>query len=130
MLKNVKSFYIIKSIILNIDEKRKLKLFKYNKSLKNKIGINLINYKLFKGKYIIYEEKGKGKEYDEEDKLIYEGEYLNGERNGKGKEYSKDGKLRFEGEYKKGKKWNGNGYGNYSVITIDFILKVWKRICK
>ena len=29
---------------------------------------------------------GKGKEYDENGKLIYEGEYLNGERHGHAKE--------------------------------------------
>ena len=28
---------------------------------------------------------GKGKEYNEDGKLIYDGEYLNGEKNGKGK---------------------------------------------
>ena len=39
----------------------------------------------------------KGKEYDNEGKLIYEGEYLNG------KKYKND-KLIFEGEYLNGKK--------------------------
>ena len=36
-------------------------------------------------------------------------EYLNGQRNGKGKEYNDDGKLIFEGEYLNGNKWNGKG---------------------
>ena len=44
------------------------------------MNINLINYKIFSGRYIIYEEKGKGKEYDNEDYLIFEGEYLNGKK--------------------------------------------------
>ena len=56
-------------------------------------------------KYIIYETKTKGREYDGEyNTLIYEGEYKNGERNGKGKKYDYEGKLIFEGEYKNGKK--------------------------
>ena len=67
-------------------ERTKLKIVKYNKNLKNKIDININNYKYFTGKYIIYENEQKGKEYYL-DQLIFEGEYLNGERNGKGKEY-------------------------------------------
>ena len=31
--------------------------------VKNLMNIKLINYKLYKGKYIIYETNGKGKEY-------------------------------------------------------------------
>ena len=86
-------------------EKIKLKIIKYNKNLQNKIDIKLINYKFYSGKYIIYENKIKGKEYQgNDDTLIYEGEYLNGERNGKGKEYDKNGKLKFEGEYLNGKR--------------------------
>ena len=54
---------------------------------------------------------GKGKEYNDEGKLIFEGEYLNGEKNGRGKEYyirSSDEEIMiFDGEYKNGKK-NGN----------------------
>ena len=115
-------------IFLYIKEELKLKLINYNKALQNKININLTNYKFFSGKYIIFEtkEKGKeynayndnllfegeylngkrngnGKEYDSEDKLIFEGEYLNGKRHGKGKEYDFDGKLLFEGDYLNGK---------------------------
>ena len=51
------------------------------------MNISLINYKIFSGKYIIYEKNGKGKEINYDGYLIYEGEYINGERNGKGKEY-------------------------------------------
>jgi len=40
------------------------------------------------GKYIVYLEDRKGKEYDGfNDQIIFKGEYLNGRRNGKGKEY-------------------------------------------
>ena len=41
--------------------------------------------------------------------MIFEGEYLNGKRNGKGKEYNDEGKLIFEGEFSNGKRWNGIG---------------------
>ena len=64
--------------------------------------INLINYKFYSKKYIVYEKNGKGKEYNGyDDSLEFEGEYLNGKRNGKGKEYY-NGKLTFEGEYLNG----------------------------
>ena len=70
---------------------------------KDLIKINLYNYKLYSGRYIIYETKNKGSEYfGYNGELLYEGEYLNGERKGRGKEYEK-GKLRYEGEYLNGK---------------------------
>ena len=127
MLENIKSSYFNKIIFSFIEDSRKLKIIKYNKRLQNEIDISLINYKLFSGRYIVFETKEKikgkeyfgyddllifdgeylngkrngiGKEYDSfNKKLIYEGEYLNGLRNGKGKEYYDNGKLRFEGEY-------------------------------
>ena len=101
MLENIKSSYFSKMIFSWIDEKRKLNTIKYNKNLQEKMNITLLNYKIFYGKYIIFEDKGKGKEYNVfNDKLIFEGEYLNG----KGKEYDSNGHLIFEGEYSKGKK--------------------------
>ena len=96
MLVNIKSSYFIKNIFSDICQKTKFKLIKYNKYFQNIIDINLVNYKIFSGRYINYEEKGKGKEYNYYNELIYEGEYLNGERNGKGKEYFTH-KLIFEG---------------------------------
>ena len=115
MLKNVKSSYFLKIIFSHITEGRKLKIIKYNKNIQNKININLINYKIYSGSYIIYEENGKGKEYDRyNDKLLFEGEYLNGKRNGKGKEYSYRGELKFEGEYLNGKRHGkGKEYNKY-----------------
>ena len=84
MLKNIKSSYFIKIIFVFLDEKQKLKLVKYNKSIQKNIDISIINYKHFKGRYRLYESNGIGKEYDgKEDKLIFEGEYLNGNRNGR-----------------------------------------------
>ena len=40
-LKNIKSKYIIKILFFNLDEKIKLKLIRYNNSLKNKFNIEL-----------------------------------------------------------------------------------------
>ena len=96
---------IYKKLFSYVIEKRKLKLIKYDKDLQNKIDISLNNYKFYSGKYIIYEEKGKGKEFKGvNDKLIYEGEFLNGERNGKGKEYNNYGELIYEGEFLNGER--------------------------
>ena len=116
MLKNIKSTYFSKLILSFINEKQKLLLIKYNKSIQKAININLTNYKLISGKYIEYESNGKIKEYYlYSDNLAYEGEYSNGKRNGKGKEYNWNGKLMFDGEYKNGKR-NGKGkeYNSYN----------------
>ena len=113
MLKSIKSIYIIKILFIYVNEKLKLKIVKYNKILQNNININLINYKFFTGKYIIYESNRIGKEYDGyDDTLKFEGEYINGERNGKGKEYLDIDKLFFEGEYLNGKR-NAKGKRYY-----------------
>ena len=95
MLDNIKSKYIIKLFFSLLDENKKLKLVKYNKILQDKIEINLINYKIFSGRYIKVEVGQKIKEYYViNDSIAFEGEYLNGKRNGKGKEYNEDGSLR------------------------------------
>ena len=93
-----KKFFILNNLFQYINEIKKLDLIRYNKFIQNMLNISLINYKIKSGKYKIGEKNGKGKEYDENDELIYEGEYLNGKRNGKGKEF-KDKKLIFEGAY-------------------------------
>ena len=112
MLQNIKSYYLIKFIYTFVEEVQKLRLVRYNKSIQKNLDISIINYKLFKGNYIIYESNRIGKEYiGNDDTLIYEGEYLNGKRNGKGKEYDKyNGKLKFEGEYLNNKEWIGAVY--------------------
>ena len=139
MLENIKSSYILKKLFSNLGERNKLKLVKYNKRLQNNLDINLINYKTFTNKYIIYEDNGKvkehnqydilifeggykngerngkGKEYNYDGDIIFDGEYLNGKRNGKGKEYDDNGKLIFEGYYKNGKQWKGKGYNNSQI---------------
>ena len=118
MLKNIKSIYFIKLIFSHVDEGQKLKLVRYNISLQKNMNISLINYKHFKGKYLIYESNEIGKEYDGfSNLLVFEGEYLNGKRNGKGKEYDHiiKNKVVFEGEYRNGKR-NGKGK-KYNLIN-------------
>ena len=116
MLKKIRSNIISKKVFAYINEYKILKIIKYNKYIQKKLGIDIINYKLYQGKYIIYESKIKGKEYDFNNNLIYEGEYLNGEKNRRGKEYKYE-KLIFEGEYLNGKR-NGKG------------KNIWRRIFK
>ena len=124
-MENISSSYIKKLIFTNLDERRKLALIKYNKSLQNAFDINIINYKLFSGSIIKYRnyKKGKrifGKEYDSVlERLIFEGEYLNGKRNGKGKEYYGNCKLKFEGEYLNDKR-NGKGKKYYDNGKLEF----------
>ena len=122
MLDIIKSSHITNIIFSYIEEKRKLDIMKYTKKLQNKLNVNLFNYKLLSGKYIIYENNGKGKEYNAyEDRLEYEGGYLNGKRHGKGKEYDFRGNIIFEGEYLNGKRWNGKGY--FKLKNIIYELK-------
>ena len=143
MLNIIKSTYFIDIIFSYLEEKQKLKLVKINKGLQNFLNINIINYKLYKGKYFIFEtnktlkeyegsndalifegeylnreKNGKGKEYNWNGDLLFEGEYLNGKRNGKGKEYYCDGNLCFEGEYLDGKRLKGDKYDiNWQIIS-------------
>ena len=145
MLENIKSIFFIKELFLSyISEKRRMDIIKYNKGLQNQLKLTIFEYKLFSGKYIIYEENGKGKEYlmkDDEfifkgeyldgkrngqgreyeySQLIFIGEYLYGKRNGKGKEYFCD-KLKFEGEYANGKR-NGKGK-EYNFMNGEIIFE-------
>ena len=105
-----------------------MKILKYNKSFQNKLDINIKHYAFYSGRYIIYDSKGKGKEYNGyTDDLINEGEYINGERNGQGKEYDELSNLIYEGEFKNGKR-NGQGkcyFGN--KLTYEGEFKEGKR---
>ena len=88
MVENIKSSFFSIILFSFLDKGRKLKIIKYNKSLQQLLGINLRNYQIISGRYIIYETDKIGKEYlGRTNQLIYEAQYLNGERNGKGKEY-------------------------------------------
>ena len=103
MLKKIKSVFCVKLIFSFVEGGRKLRIVRYNKAIQNNIDINILNYQMFKGNYIIYENDILGKEYDFYDILLYEGEYLNGKRNGKGKEFLEN-VLIFEGNYLNGEK--------------------------
>ena len=128
MLENIKATYFIKLLFEYVDERQKLKVVKFNKSLQNIINISISNYKFFLQKYTIKESNGIRKEYyGRNDLLLYEGEYLNGKRNGKGKEYYNNGKLKFEGEYLNHKEHIGIKYdknGMEKNMTMKEILPV------
>ena len=59
MLNKIKSTFIIKKIFIYLYDRIQLKLIKYNKKLQSKISINLYDYKIFSGRYIIYEKMEK-----------------------------------------------------------------------
>ena len=125
----IKSRYILKLIFLNVRNERKLKLIMENKKLMDKLNINLLDYKLLRGKYFIGNKNGKGKEYNSyNDKLIFEGEYIDGKRFGYGKEYNNDNKLIFEGKYFNGKR-NGKGkeYFYHGEIKFEGIYFFGKK---
>ena len=112
MLKKLKSSFFLKFMFQHIYEGVKLKLLKYNKNIQNIIDINVINYRIFSGRYTVYETKRVLKEYNSfNDKLIFKGNYLNGKKNGKGKEYNEDDIIIFEGNYLNGKR-SGKGKEN------------------
>ena len=120
MLENINSSFFVRLLLSILKENNKLNLIKHNKSLQKKVDINILNYKLFSGRYIIYESKEKGKECRiENDIIIYKGEYLKDKRNGKGKEYNDFGDLIFEGEYLNGKR-TGKGKEYYPNGNIKF----------
>ena len=120
MLKNVKSVFFIRIIFSHLEDKKKLKIIKYNKIIQKNINISIINYKHFQGKYIVYESDEFGKEYNGiNDHLIFEGEYYEGERNGFGREFNEYGNIIFEGEYLNGKRKNINESENIIIKRIN-----------
>ena len=81
MLVNIKSTYFYSKLFSFMDEGEKLKIIKYNKNLQKILDISLLHYKLFSGRYIIYEENNKRKIFNSfNDQLLFEGEYLNGKK--------------------------------------------------
>ena len=109
MWKMIKSIYRKVFILSYIDERRKLKLIKYNKNLQNYMNISLINYMLFSEKYIIKLDNGITRIYNAfDDELLYEGGFSNNKLNGYGKIFDDEGRILFEGEFLNNKK-NGKG---------------------
>ena len=131
----VKSQYILKKILLNLDERKKLILLKYNKYYRKIIKINIEDYQKICGIIMIAGINGYGKEYELKDlKLKFEGYYKKGKRNGKGKEYYNDADDNiFEGEYINGIK-NGEAieYNNKGILFVGEYLngKRWNGIIK
>ena len=118
--RQIKSSYILKTVLSFLNEKQKLNMIIYNKELQKICLVDIKDYKNASLKYRIGERNGKGKEYIKNTKrLIFEGEYINGKRNGKGKNYNFDGELRFEGEYLNGKR-NGKGKEYYHDGKLEF----------
>ena len=75
--------------------------------MQRKLGLNLIDFKIFRGRYIV-DENGKIYIYNSyNDQIVFEREYSNGKRNGNVEEYNEEGEFIFEGEYLNGKKWKG-----------------------
>ena len=117
--KVLKSNYIFAEVFNFLDEKKKLKMVIYNQKIKNKLGINLNDYKRVSGKKQVGERNGKGKEFTlDKNILVFEGEYKNGKRNGKGKEYFANGKKKFKGIYLNGIKIEGKGYNKLGKLIL------------
>ena len=111
MIHNVRAQGILQIIFSYLNVKTKLYIINYNKTLFQKLEIDIEFVKKTSGKYRKGRLKGKdiGKEYSlEDDILIFEGEYLNGKKNGHGKEFYLNGDIKFEGEYLNGRR---NGFG-------------------
>ena len=107
----------MRKIFENIDDKSRLEIIKINKWLQKKVNVNILHYRIFSKKYIVFSSKFKGKEYDSlNNNILYEGEYLNGKKNGKGKEFNKKGTIIFEGEYLNGKR---NGKEKNMIIKVE-----------
>ena len=113
---------ILKKIFNNVNNKIKFNLIVYNKLLQKKLGLDLIDFKRFSGRYI-EENYNKIREYNgNNNRLIFEGYYINNKRNGEGKEYNENHDLIFEGEYLNGKKWKGKYY-EYDDETNNLIFE-------
>ena len=126
----IKSSYIMKSVLSFLNEKQKLKMIVNNKELQKMFLIDVENYKIISGKYKIGGKTGKGFEcIIDTNIIIFEGEYLNGKRNGKGKEYYKNNQLLFEGQYLNGEK-NGKGkeYNSFGELIFEGEYLNGKRV--
>ena len=107
MFNKIRSSFILKKIFNILDNKIKYNTVAHNKKLQIKLGLNLIDFRIFSGRYKI-EEDGKTIEYNSyNNQIIFKGQYSKGKRNGSGIEYNENGEVIFEGEYLNGKKWEG-----------------------
>ena len=110
MWRKIKSNLIFKKIYNYLDDKRKFILISYNKNTQRKLGLSLIDFRRFSGKYKV-EEINEIKIFNSSNnRLLFEGQYSNRKKNGIGKEYNEEGELIFEGEYLENKRWKGKYY--------------------
>ena len=56
-LNSINSLYIFEAIISHLREKKKLEIFKFSKSFKNKLNRIILNYQLFIGIYKVPEKR-------------------------------------------------------------------------
>ena len=145
MINEIKSYFILKKILMNLGLLRKLYLFQYNKRIQKILGINIIDYQLLSKEYKIEEKNGICEHYTIiNNKLSFKGEYKNGEKNGigigyyynigkiffkgnykdgkrdgKGIEYDVNGNKLFEGEYLNGYMHNGKGYDDNNNLVYE-----------
>ena len=61
MLENIKSSFILKNIFSFMEEKTKLIILRYNKTIQKKLNITIFDYKELSPTYIIFKGKRKGK---------------------------------------------------------------------
>ena len=111
MFNNVRARYILQFIFSHLSDKKKVYIINYNKTLLEKLEIDLEFVKKTSGKYRKSRLKGKGigKEYSLEDNtLVFEGDYYNGKKNGFGRELYLNGTAKFEGQYKNDRR---DGFG-------------------
>ena len=104
-LRIIKSSFILKKIFSFVYLNKKLDIIINNKSLQNRFGYTIEDYKNASKRYKIIDVNGKVKEYlISSDILVFEGVYLNGKRNGKGKEYYSNGNIKFDFRIKRRKR--------------------------
>ena len=87
MLNKIRSSYVLKQILDNLDNEKKLNLVKYSKKLQNKLDLDIYDYRRFSGRYIEEMEDGTIIEYNSANgNIIYVGEYFKWKKKWKGKE--------------------------------------------
>ena len=78
MLSNLKSNTVLKKLFGLLENTLCLKIISYNKSFQSKLDKNIEDFKKASKIYLIFEDKGKVKEYNKESNIIiFEGEYKN-----------------------------------------------------
>ena len=77
MLPLIKSTFILNKIFSCVDVKIKLNLARFNKTLQNRLNVDMIDFRRLSKRYIKGERNGFAKEYNSySNELIFEGGYL------------------------------------------------------